>query len=500
MQMLLSRREFLINGSAALGSLSVNRVFAASPGWKPGGKPNLVFGVVSDTHLRTSWNGRTGDRFYTRKYFVSALEHFRGENVDAVVHLGDMANNGQVEAMQFHADAWRDVFPDDRAPDGHKVERLFINGNHDVEGFRYTDFMEKLIKDPKEREKHLLVTDMAANWGRIWGEPYEEVWHKVVKGYHFYGRHWGTNQLWGAIDAKMARLVKADGERLGFIGDKKPVFLLSHRLQSGWFRKYLRSLSNGVGFFGHCHFSSSNWNTIYLNENAGETFPCIQCPACHSSRGEAFPGRECAPKLAIEGGDWKRWKSRQGFVVRVYDDMLVIERREFDNGIASLGPDWVMPLGKCDPHPFSKNELKKVIGEPQFRDGAKLEVSLDRIYKINKIGKTANDNLVNPVNPVQENSATPRLCVRIPLADGNPDSRVYAYEIVVVGDEGAPKLHKAVYAAGCNMGIGHETNGGVTTLEIARDELPPGRTHTIAARPLTSLGTYGRPISVEVHT
>ena len=40
-------------------------------------------------------------------------------------------------------------------------------------------------------------------------------------------------------------------------------------------------------------------------------------------------------------------------------------------------------------HPFSKDELKKVIGEPQFRKGAKLEVSLDRI---DKIAKTANDN------------------------------------------------------------------------------------------------------------
>ena len=52
----------------------------------------------------------------------------------------------------------------------------------------------------------------------------------------------------------------------------------------------------------------------------------------------------------------------------------------------------------------------------------------------------------------------------------------------------------AVYAAGCNMGIGHETNGGVTTLEIAKDELPPGESLTFAVRPLTSLGTSGRPI------
>ena len=30
---------------------------------------------------------------------------------------------------------------------------------------------------------------MAANWERIWGEKYEPVWHKEVKGYHFFGRN-----------------------------------------------------------------------------------------------------------------------------------------------------------------------------------------------------------------------------------------------------------------------------------------------------------------------
>jgi hypothetical protein len=182
--------------------------------------------------------------------------------------------------------------------------------------------------------------------------------------------------------------------------------------------------------------------------------------------------------------------------------MLVIERREFGEG-GSLGADWVMPLNwgtgngerGTGKHPFSKDELKKVIGEPQFRKGAKLEVSLDRIDKINKIGKPANDNPVNPVNPVQENPAYPKLCVRIPLADGNPDSRVYAYEVVVAGE--GVKLRKAVYATGVNMGIGHEPNGGVTTLEIARNELPSGKTLTIAARPLTSLGTSGKAIATE---
>ena len=47
------------------------------------------------------------------------------------------------------------------------------------------------------------------------------------------------------------------------------------------------------------------------------------------------------------------------------------------------------------------------------------------------------------------------------------------------------------------MGIGHEPNGGVTTLDIPKSELPPGQSLTFAVRPLTSLGTAGRPIMMD---
>ena len=119
------------------------------------------------------------------------------------------------------------------------------------------------------------------------------------------------------------------------------------------------------------------------------------------------------------------------------------------------------------PHPFAKAELRKRIGEPQFREGAKLEAAW-----------------------------TQRLCVRIPLADGNPGSRAYAYKVVVQG--GGRKLLKAVYASGVNMGVGHEPDGGVTTLEIPASELPSGKTLIFAVRPVTSLGTRGKAIAKEV--
>ena len=477
----VNRRDFIGGTLAVLGfsALPGGLIFAAPPGWKHGGKPNLVFGVVSDTHLRTANKGNGIGANWPDKYFAAALEYFKAQGVDAVVHCGDFAHRGQVREMEFHAEAWRRVFADGREP-----EKLFVAGNHDLLGADYGDFVKNRYSDEAERAKHVLATDMAANWERIWGEKYELVWHKDVKGYHFFGRQWGVDE------GNFAKFLRGQDATLHLADGIKPFFLLSHARSHKVLYRTAAKLRNSVSFFGHWHHSAANWNKIYF-----WGCPNIHVPCCEPRGGNGLSGEGQISKARLDGKE-AGGRSRQGYVVRVYDDMLVIGRREFGEG-GSLGADWVMPLGKYDPHPFSKDELKKVIGEPQFREGAKLEVSLDRIDRINKIGKTANDNPVNPVNPVQENSATPRLCVRIPLADGNPDSRVYAYEVEVTGDEGTPKLRKAVYAAGVNTGIGHETNGGVTTLEIAKDELPPGESLTVAVRPLTSLGTSGRPITTE---
>ena len=454
-----SRRAFLA-GAAAFG-LGGWRLFAAPLGWKHGGKPNLVFGVVSDTHLRTANRGNRIGANWPDKYFAAALDYFKKQNVDAVVHCGDMAHRGQVEEMQFHANVWRKVFGK-QGP-----VKLFVSGNHDRDGAGYGDFVRNRYPDETERAKHVLATDMAGNWERIWGEKYEPVWHKEVKGYHFFGRQWGIDE------GNFAKFLHEQNATLNLAEGIKPFFLLSHARSHKVLYRTAAKLRNSVSFFGHWHHSAANWNKIYF-----WGCPNIHVPCCEPRGGNGLSGEGQISKATLEGRG-ACGKSRQGYVVRVYDDMLTIERREFGAG-GSLGADWVMPLnwgtGNGEPgtakHPFSKGELKKVIGNPQFREGAKLIV--------------------------EENSATSRLRVRIPLADGNPDSRVYAYEVVVVGDEGTPKRYKAVYAAGVNMGIGHEPNGGVTTLEIAKDELPPGKSLTFAVRPITSLGTSGRPIITDV--
>ena len=454
----MTRRDFIGNALAALGfsALPGGFLFAAPCGWKHGGSPNLVFGVISDTHLRTSVKGEGPGANWPDKYFSAALKYFKRRGVDAVVHCGDMAHRGQVREMEFHAEAWSRVFGGvAKGP-----ARLFITGNHDAEGAYCDDFVKNRYPDEAERAQHVFATDMAANWERIWGEKYEPVWHKEVKGYHFFGRHWGVD------DDELARLVEETEKMVRLDDPARPFFFMTHSRPVAPLRKRVSANRNAVSFFGHNHWSVANWNMAYLYYNR---LPCFECASCEPRGCSALVGDDWITKAKLEGRDpANTGKGRQGYVVCMYDDMMVLERHDFSDGESSLGADWVMPLGKRDPHPLSKDELKKAIGEPQFRKGARMVF--------------------------EKGSAPPCLRVKIPRADGNPDSRVYAYEVEVSGEDADKKLLKAVYAAGCNMGIGHEPNLGTTTLEIPRSELPPGKALTFTVTPLTSLGTRGCPL------
>ena len=48
------------------------------------------------------------------------------------------------------------------------------------------------------------------------------------------------------------------------------------------------------------------------------------------------------------------------------------------------------------------------------------------------------------------------------------------------------------------MGVAHAPNGGVTTLEIPKSELPPGTMLTVSVRPLSSFGTSGQALTKDV--
>lgn len=450
----MNRREFL-ESLAALGFLTLpgGCAFAVPPGWKPSKAPNLVFGAISDTHLKTDHKGTGPGKRYNRKFVKAALECFKKANVDAVVHCGDFAHRGLKLSMKFHADLWKDVFGEKGGP-----VKLFVTGNHDIIGSGYGDFVKKLYPDKEERKKRTFVGDVAGNWQRIWGEPYEEVWHKEVKGYHFIGRHYGIS------DKETARLIEKNAESWGLKGSTKPFFYLQHVRPKAELLDAMVKWPNALGLYGHEHSSAANWHVVKYHKGAAY----VQIPSCDPrDNGLAAGEVGSALKTKLEGQD-ALTGARQGYIVRVYDDMLVIERREFGKG-GKLGPDWMMPLGKYAPHPFSRDELLKVIGAPQFRADAHLAV------------ETKDDTIT----------------LTIPHADGNDASRVFAYQVSIASEEDEPKVERAVYAPGCNLGIGHEPNGGVLKLSFAKNDLPPGEKLTITVRPLSSLATFGNPLTAE---
>lgn len=477
----LTRREFAKGPLAALGFLALpGGMFATPAGWKPRGNPKLVFGVVSDTHIRTAWDGKSRYHLFPLKYFRAALEYFRRAKVDAVVHCGDFAHRGMAASMRFHAEEWREVFGKSRGP-----AKLFVTGNHDIEGWWYSDFGNGIFPDKNERAKYILGADTAAKWERIWGERYEPVWHKVVNGYHFVGQHWGEesaeNPKGSAYgEMEMATFLDEHSSEPWMSAKARPFFLVRHVAPGPLLSKAINKYPNAVVLFGHAHGSAAKWIMARLSRGNA----VIEVPSCEPRGTGGLLGIEPSEKAKAEGAE-AAGSPRAGYVVRVYEDMLVVERREFGEG-GSLGPDWVFPLGENLRDSFSLEARKAVIGNPEFSKGAKLVVKLEKRVGVGEKSKTT----------LPHELKTPTILkITIPNANGNSNSRVYAYEVVIVGENPKVKLFKCVFAEGVNLGYGHEPNKGITTLEIPNDQLPAGKKLTIGVRPLSSLGTKGKSIS-----
>ena len=466
--MMMNRREFVKGSLASLGFLALpGGLFAAPAGFKPKKKPNLAFGILSDTHLRVEWDGKSLYRTMTLDYVRNAFKLFKERNVDAFLHLGDAAHRAADRELEFHRELFEEVFGKSGGP-----VKLLVPGNH--EWFDCRDMHQKIWSDWQD---HSLVCDFPRLWGRAWGVQFEEMWHKEVNGYHFFGRDWNVDEI------KFADFILSNAESCGLKG-KKPFFVLSHRRHHFGFCHALREYPNAIAFFGHWHQSNADWKSIYFDKFGG-FFPSIECGACRFDGGNTLDANESVLKEKFAASDKKpeekeqdwhsnKVPSRQAMVVNIYDDFVMFERHEVGQG-GKLGPDWVLPLkwrekkdanGEPFKHPFSRDMLARRIGTPEFPAKAKLEIG--------RIGDS--------------------LKLKIPLADGNEKSRVFAYDVVVIGDDPQKKFFKSIYFEGCNLGIGHEPDGGITKVELPMAELPAGKNLTIAVRPISSLGPKGKTI------
>ena len=456
------RLDFLKGGLASLGFLALpGGLFAAPAGFTPKKKPNLVFGILSDTHLMVEWDGKSLYRTMTFDYVRNAFKLFKARGVDAFVHLGDAAHRGCVREWEFHRELFEEVFGKRGGP-----AKIIVVGNHEL--FGNSPHCKGVYRDPKAWVENAICADVKRHYERTWGEPYSEFFHREVNGYHFFGRHWivEDEEYKGTREQPFADYILSHAEACSLQG-AKPFFILSHRRHHFRFCNALRDFHNAVAFMGHWHQSNADWKSIYCDRDTfGGFFPHMEVGACRFDGGNGLypPGEIQLPEdsSSFKGNNLP---SRQAMIVNVYDDMAVFERHEVGEG-GKLGADWVLPLAQLKPHPFLTAELKKAEGTPEFGKNAKIEVA----------------------------KLSDGLKVTIPMADGNPAVRPSAYNVVVVGDDPKVRFFKSEYFSGVNSGIGHEPNHGITRVTIPLAQLPAGKKLTVAVRPVSSLGNKGKAI------
>ena len=472
----MNRRSF-IGGSLSFAGLAFCRpgaVFAAEHGKFLSGRPNLVFGVTSDVHVRLL-PGRKGE--YFTEFWRRALELFRDQGADAVVAAGDLCNSGVTDELQAFADTWFDVFPDDRAPDGRKVERVFVYGNHDVSR---PMARQACNGDKDEMKRRAIALDRAGCWKRIFGEEFSDVYRKTVKGYDFIGAHW-EGGLKGCDDSFCAGLEAFYGKTGPLLDRSRPFFHVQHPHPKGtchgdavWGQddgvstKVLSRHPNAVSFSGHSHNSLLDERAIWQGAftsvgTATASHVGLSClkPGVESgfenyrTHGKTAKAREDAERAKVMPM-MDRTKGRQAQVVRVYGDRIVFSRYDLYD-LKPLAEDLVMPLGAAESRPYAFLPRYAAAKHPQFPAEAKVSVSF---CEANRRGDA------------KKAKKTKSALVSVPAANAEPSARGVYYK--VSAECGAQRLAVSVIHDSFRFRAGDGRSERPLECRIALDRLPKG--------------------------
>ena len=493
----ISRRWF-IGGAASFGALGAfgGNGILDGRGFRAGGVPKLRFGVVSDIHISYVGEGEDPAKHGNNQIFRRTLEWFRDQKVDAVVIAGDMADHGLVEELEAVAEAWYRVFPDDRAPDGRMVEKVFVYGNHDWHGWTWAKRILKKYPEGAERDRHILAKDYGGWWEKIFHEPYAPVYLKTIKGYPFVGQHW--DPALGEKNCQFSRLEEFLKGRKSAIDPNLPFFYVQHPHlkdtcygpwawghDGGNVTQTLSSYPNAIAFSGHSHYSLTDersvWQGAFTSVGAGSLrytgMPYDEHPPAGYENTKAA-GKDARRYDAAKMMDiFERRDCCQGMLWSVYEDCIVAKRREFVFG-HDVGDDWVLPLPAAESKPFAFAERAKKFGAPKFVDGGKITVESIRAKNRGEKGR----------KKVEKDAFK----VIAPAAVADVNARLYNLEFVVEAKDGVRKS-KLVIPEGFNHSVRHKKARARSFCIFAKDELP-GTEVRFTAIPRNCFGKAGSPV------
>ena len=475
----LSRRMFL-GGLAGFAALGPRRIFAAAPGAFTCGRPNLVFGVVSDVHIAFVQGGKSLHRSYDTTHLEKAFAYFRDNGADAVVIAGDMAHHGLVGELQAVAATWYRVFPDDRASDGRRVERVFVFGNHDWSGIKRGKAV--FGTDEKAVIANALRTDPKRFWDACFHEEWKEFYTKTVKGYRFVGANWckglaATGDCNGVREEFIAGLADRYATIAGEIDPNLPFFHVQHPHPRGtvhgdvWGQDDGQSVSvlsaypNAISFSGHSLTTLLDDKAVWQGGfTAVGTATLRNVGSSGLSSGVAAGFENDRTPKSAKGADAlkvmpeiDRYAAKQGQLVRVYDDRIVFSRRDFAAD-APLSDDLVMPLPAKDAKPFAFESRRAAAKAPRFAAGAALAFA----------SVTAKRRGAKKTDP-----GVPSVEIVIPAANAEPSARGVRFGIVATGADGR-RLELSLLHDAFRFSAADARANAPAKCRVALDRLPAG--------------------------
>lgn len=354
--MTLSRRSFLFSLSAAGFSL-------CHAGGRPSAAPRLRFGVLSDSHVTSE--PETADCL--RRMF----RRFAAENVDAVVHCGDICHLGKLDEFAHVVAAWREAFPGGKNAAGEPVVPFFVCGNHDYHRASF----QKGEKLSAADEAAYMFYNRDEVYRQLTGEPFPgEVFSKTIKGHVFIGAQWSHER-------ELADWLKAHPAPTD-----RPVFYVQHphpkatcfgawAAGSDHANEELMKHPNFWTMSGHSHLNVGCdlglWQGGFVSMGAGSARLVGaggfggEADNANRRANEWKPGEFKHSPVVSGGGAW------QGSVVSVYEDRVLVDRYDFRNDEQgeTIGEAWSVDIPFCH-DAKAPYRLADSARAPQFLPGA----------------------------------------------------------------------------------------------------------------------------------
>ena len=287
------------------------------------GRPLLCLGLLADIHI-----GDGNDASDLKR----ALRLFDAKKADAVLAAGDLTDFGLLSELKEVAAAWNEVFPGNRRSDGEPIVRLFHYGDHDTAlNFKVR---QREVIDRGRWPDHIPHIGPGKAWELAFGEPFEPVVRRTVKGCEFTLVHYLPSP---APSVSSVPFFPRDREA--------PLHIFSqHRAYRGLFARpgcgdeiswddgvSLAALTNGpnvIAVCGHAHISATH-ETSFHRGDAGR-FSAIAIPSLFYQIETWLP--------AAKGYH----DSHQALFLTADHDDVVVERLDIRTG-KKLAPDWTYP-------------------------------------------------------------------------------------------------------------------------------------------------------------